>query len=453
MDTKAIHGIFRFLDLPIEIRNEIYRYLFKGNYVMRYYPNPKYQDSKTESEPILNCSSTSDAEVGTIRCENVWIETPGYNMTMLRVSQQVYDEAWAVFSKENSWITITVNKAGYGADMKSRGFGVIYCGTLDHITQPVLKIRVNFPSLEPRKEEDTFLMSASGLSWLPRALWMTVGMKEMDLRIEMHRVFAGLPAEKEDDFLDCFYQIHGIRKATLVGGIQDTHKTRIPSELTTPHGDADDILQDLVLILGVFNDGWERGERHVIAELAEAAIAFLSDCFKIYGITFIIENVEVFNKIGQVTIRLAEGIAKARTELKQHESVIKYSTYAMGIPIGVRAISPISAKRMANLLMMRGEAYGAIGNSIDQLSDLLEAQKFMPTDKSVTGKLVTFKKDLDPDPLLALDKFKDLRVAVAQEEAAAYKKFDRMLDGKLSFRMLPNGGFVRDDRRSIPSDK
>lgn len=441
MDPIVIKGIFRFLDLPIEIRNDIYRFLLNGNYISRRVPNLDYESSKTESEPIGNRPEPQVAAVGTLRCHNVWRETQEYCTEILRVNKQVHEEAAAIFLNENNWITVNVNKSGFGAEMKRRGFGVLYCGNLDHIEYPILKVSINFPSLRSRRETDTFLMSVALLNRLPRALWTTVGMREMEIRLELHPIFASISQEKEDNVLYCFYRLRGVRKAILVGGNQEKHKTMIPIELTTPHVDANDILQDLKVMVGIFNAGWKRGQRQEIADLAEITIAFLSDCYKVYGTEFISTNDQAFHDICSATIRLAEGIAEARMDLGQYHSVIKYSNYAM-------KILPISPKRRANLLVLQGEAQGALGKDTKLIRNLLEAQQLIPDDGSVMTKLSMLKKRLDPDPSEALAKFKELRVVAAQEVEAERKIFNRQLKGKIVFRMLPNGGLVVEDHRS-----
>ena len=357
---------------------------------------------------------------------------------MLRLNQQVHDEAWTIFARENNWITITINKLGYGAEMKKRGFGVVYCGKLDHITSPVLKVSIEFPSLRSRREKDTFAMTAAGLNRLPRALWTTVGMREMELRLELHPLFATVPAKKEDEVLNCFYQLRGIRKVTLKGGNQKKHKQMIPTELIRPHDDADDISRDLKLVVQFINEGWKSSERQELAELAESTIAFLSDCFKVYGNQFMAEDGKVFEAIAYATIRLAEGIAQARMELHEHRSVIKYATYAM-------CILPITRKRRASLLILRGEAHGAIGENMKQMRNLLEAQELTPNDQSVTKKFVALKKSLHPDPLQAFARFTELRSAVKREEKLERQELNQKLKGKLAFRQLPYGGFVMED--------
>ncbi|KAL2051085.1 hypothetical protein ABVK25_008679 [Lepraria finkii] len=61
-DAKTGPG---FLDLPLEIRNEIYRELLISPRVSRRVSNPAYYPSAIDSEPIGN-PPPEDAEAGTV---------------------------------------------------------------------------------------------------------------------------------------------------------------------------------------------------------------------------------------------------------------------------------------------------------------------------------------------------------------------------------------------------
>ncbi|KAK3178198.1 hypothetical protein OEA41_000331 [Lepraria neglecta] len=253
-----------FLDLPIEIRNEIYRELLISPCVSRRVSNPAYYSSAIESEPI-GSPPPEDAEVGTL--------------SILSVNRRIYQEASKVMGTENHWIIIQVNKAGFGKDMKDHGFGVIY-SKLDCIA-PALTVSVFYPSLISRDKVDTFLMANAGYSQLPRALWGK-GMEEMVLHRDLHRGIAKNPVH-EGMFLTCFYQLRGINEVILKGVRGEKHNTKMARELTMPYLDNNDILQDIGQAMFIYDQYIKDGDLQGAAEMLKCSIAVLADCFRCAG--------------------------------------------------------------------------------------------------------------------------------------------------------------------------
>lgn len=390
--------------------------------------------------PSAAISEDDDFDIGTIRCQNIWIHRHEYHTTILRVSRQVNKEASAIFFNENNWIIVRVNKSGFGKSLKTRGFGVISSGRTDQIEHPILKLSVTFPSLGPKKETDSFLMTPSGIHQLPRALWTVKGMSEIRLTIDLHPVFASLAPEKEDGILYCLYQLRGISKVVLNGVNQDKHKTGLPRELTTTHVDANDILEDLKTSLYCSEQGYKGGNMTELADHAESGIAFLADCHKVYGVGFIAGKEETHEAICGVTVQLASGIARARFPVQEYRSVVKYSTLAM-------RILPISNNLKTDLLLLRAKAFSALDLNTKALGDLLEARELMPARKDVIEELGKLKKGLATDPSEALTAFKQLRLSLDQEIEAEKRAFDARLAGRIVFRALPDGGFAFEDHR------
>lgn len=147
--------------MPLEIRNEIYRNLLVYHRVSKRVPNPAYHNSPTESEPIVTRPDPKAIEIGKVGCQNIWIHTFDYHVSIMVTNRPIYAETKRLMRTENAWITVAVNKNGFGKDMKDHGFGVVSCRGLDHVTQAALKISIFFPSLRDQ-EHHTFLMSISG---------------------------------------------------------------------------------------------------------------------------------------------------------------------------------------------------------------------------------------------------------------------------------------------------
>ncbi len=423
------------LGLPLELRRKIYRPLLSAYWVNKVVPNPAYHSSKIESEPIGNFSESEAFEVGTPRCQNIWKQTLEYAPAILVTCRQIHAEASAIFALENTWITVRVNKAGYGKALKERGFGVVYCGNVDRFPNPVLKVSIVFPSLQSQHEEDTFVMSPVSLLQLPRALWTTKGLEEMVLSLEVHRIFTARPADDEDDLLECFYQIRGLHKLILRGIQQKKYLRDMPSALQAPYKDGNEILKDLRQALLAFKYAHRHKNWEALANRVEASFAFLADCYKIYGSQFVNGKGETYKEICKTIIDLAAGIAQLRLRVGEYDSVIKYATLA-------QTIMPIAPHSKVDLLIMRGEAYEALGQDVKLMKDLLEAQKLMPENKTVTAELGKLKKRLDPHPMKALAAFKDMRALVEKQLVEERDTLNTLLDGKVKNYSLSDGRLV-----------
>ena len=164
-----------FMGLPAELRQQIYRYLLTAPYVCRRVPNPAFYSSKTESEPLSpalkDILPLRNDEIGCIQCQNPWIGTNTFEIAVLRVNQLVHQESWDIFLRESIYFTIHINKSGYGRSLRDHGFDVVHCGDFDRDIGVALDIRVVIRGFDLGNEEsDTFIMTMTGLSQLPRAL-------------------------------------------------------------------------------------------------------------------------------------------------------------------------------------------------------------------------------------------------------------------------------------------
>lgn len=364
-----------------------------------------------------------------------------YALAILSTCRQIHAEASSVFATENTWITVRVNTAGYGKAIKERGFGVVYCGDIDRLQNPVLKISVEFPSLQSRNEEDTFGISPLFLNQFPRALWTTKGLEEMVLTLELNAIFASRPQDEVNGLLSPFRQIRGLHTLILKGVKQKKYTRELPRSLKTPYKDSDEILQDLKLGLMAPMHAHEHGYCKEAADYVEATIAFLADCYKIYGAKFVSGNSNTHGKICETLINLAAGLTQLRLKEGRYDSAVKYATLA-------QTILPIADHSKLSLLLMRCEAYEALGQDVKLMRDLLEAQELEPESKLVMEELTKLKKRLDPDPVKALSAFKELRVSVAEEKEVEQQALvDAVLAGEVVIKNLSDGTTIIEDHR------
>lgn len=209
----------RLLNLPAEIRNEIYRLLLSYEALERCSPNPEYRlpDLTREVEP-------PGGENDSIYCQNIRNRKRGVHNAILRVNRQVHGEASAVFATKNNWICVRVNKDEYALELEERGFAVVHFDTKG-ASLPVdarLSVFVNFKHFEARDTHCTFLMPMSVIEDLPRALmctWNRSGYR-ISLRADLE-FFNRQPASMLDWMLEpelwvyCIRTRDGFRRSLL----------------------------------------------------------------------------------------------------------------------------------------------------------------------------------------------------------------------------------------------
>ena len=395
-----------FLDLPAEIRNQIYRNLLVTQHVMRRFPNPSYLNSRTESEPIDNVLEPSTERVGTVRCQNIWKIESKFEMAILRVSRQVYKEAHGIFQNENQWVVLGSNKPGFSEAIRDHGFNVVYCGEVEHIKNPILIIAVIFPSLNLAEAINSCIMTTVDIDQLSRALWTAKGMEGMVLQLILPPGLSESP-NMEDILIEPFCLVRGIRHAEVTGSPKFAE--RLPKAAREPFENGAEILAEMAQVCSVVQSYKEQDRWIEAAEACELTITFLADCYKVYGSNIIEDNDQVFAQIRLVAVKFALDLSEARSCLRQYKLGLKYAEYAL-------RISPVPPP-MFQICLLRGQAYTGLKQHTEAMRDLLDAQERKPQDSAMLKALGTLKQSLDPDPVKALSAFKDLRTAVEQSKA------------------------------------
>ena len=349
-------------------------------------------------------------------------------MAILRVNRQVYKEAYPIFRDGNQWITFQCNKAGFSKDMKESGFNVIYCGNTRHIKNPILKITAIFSSLLEKNENDTCVLSCYGIHQLPRVLWTAKGMEEMVLGLDVHPAVSKSP-KNEDELMFLFNQLRGIRRVDVRGSPR--YAESLPKQVTLLYKDAADIRVDLDLCIGQFHMYKKRNRWGEAAAYCEATIAFLADCYKVYGSHFIEDNYLLFMSIRSLTERIAMNLAEAKLQLFDYKLALKYAKYAL-------RISPDFSQNELRLHLLHGQAYTGLKQNSKAMRALLDAQACKPTDSTIIQALGVLKKSLDIDPKEALSKFKELRITAErvqdEDEDALQEMKEELLSGHIVIR-------------------
>ena len=330
--------------MPLEVRREIYRYLVGSQGVSKRIPDPAYTESRKESESTGHQELESDQiEIGSVGCQNIWNQTFDYQLAILSVDRQIYQDVKFVMATDNVWITVKVNK-GIGKEMKVHGLAVV-SSKIDEkmVSTPYARITMKFP-LPATASYDNFLMTNAGFFQLRRGLW---GKKMDTLSIDLHQAITANPAS-EDAFLQSFYQLRGIRHLHLSGARTKKHRETMAKSLTTLFFDGQDILLDLEAVLGGLPLYFEKENYVEAAHLLESQIAFLAVCHRFPGPRFLSSDNAVYRKICQAIDTMATNLANARLKVRGYESVVKYATLAM-------SIVPLAKQSEAHLLSTRGK--------------------------------------------------------------------------------------------------
>lgn len=191
-------SVFRFFDLPAEVRNQIYRELLLTRNAISRAPNPKFFIFYRPESPLYvdedpEVGEGQDEylpEVGTVVSENIHVEKSTCSMALLRVNRQMYREASHIFS-ENIWVRVHMNKAGLGRDLKSRGYNVQAEGwRYRHNVKRALDIHIRNPTGN-NQGADSFLISLAAIAQLPRALFTLVGFTSLEFTIPVRPQFQG----------------------------------------------------------------------------------------------------------------------------------------------------------------------------------------------------------------------------------------------------------------------
>ena len=406
-----MYEIFRFLDLPPEIRNEIYRLLLTlaGAYKCR--PNPEFLKLEIESEPTSKAFAAANLTWGEDwdedpeeicpkeleRCQNTRKETLEYELAILRVNKKIHWEAASIFRHENTWIAFRFGLAGYAESFKDRGFGVIPYKSCS-ISWPILTVNVH--TRTPRRPRqmngtDAFLAPTLTLNSVIRALWTLSGSTEMRFELDINHTFAKHCPETAKNVLQAFYGLRGGGHRTTAGFVrgtdQDDNQLLIAC-LCSRHRSGKSILDVMKYKLSRAEDAAQNGRWETATRLAEEALAFLCDSYKMYCEYFVDGEPKIYYPHHlRVLIKLASLLSEANLILGEPEATVKYAGY------GLR-LNPLIVEERRQLLDFRAKALAALGRNEQSRLDSIEAQELSQlnaTEAQGAGELPYIDDDRD----------------------------------------------------------
>lgn len=375
---------------------------------------------------------SDEVAVGNIRCDSWRAYTFGCQISILRANRQIYREAWGIFHLENFWTIVRVNKAGFGKEMKDRGFLVLPAGDLWLRTGfPVMKVKVDFPSLEDQEQNDVLAVASIHLKQLMRALWTAKGASEMEVMITIQPPLMD-KSPSQRDLLEPFFKLRGIKRVSILGVSKQRDIDQLTRKITTTDG-----------LNQTFNEltaGVRRLQRYIKARQWELAIGQaekhairMTDCKTVYGNRFIgiergLNNTTAVAR-GQAALEIiiATAIGFAEVTLCQYEYINTISfvrralyalhvfsrvsnflpgnpgTHAIVVPpryplLPITGTVPFENEIKCVLLLIRARAYMGIERGEPAMEDIQKARELMPNSMTLVSVSQTWHYMFGPYP-------------------------------------------------------
>ncbi|MCJ1424670.1 hypothetical protein MMC29_002558 [Sticta canariensis] len=402
---QATPKFFPFLRLPAEIRNQIYRLsLLRENVSTDVLKVRPWETASGAAQP-------GEVTVGAIRCRYHRVYTIEFQISILRTNWQIYHEASSIFNLENFWTIVRVNKAGFGKEMKDRGFPIMTADDLwCRFRFPVMKVTVRFPTLHCWGQCDAFLIATFHLKQLMRVLWTAVGSSEIEVMIQVQPPLTkNSPSERQ--LLVPFFRLVGIRKVIVSGVSDQGNIAKLTSAITTGI-DIDRVhiglMRSLCFLQGcVKEQRWGDAIAHT-----ERHTTLLADCRTVFGNRiFGIEpglnvNKAIARRSIAVEIFIAAALANAEVSLHQqiYTNAIRFATRALTlfhselvyypaiaatlnvlVPPRQFMLLPITGTTaslnefLCRILCVRAGAYIGTQKAGCAVRDINEARELMPT--------------------------------------------------------------------------
>lgn len=384
---------FPFLRLPPEIRNQIYRLLLVTKHVVKRRANSAHHSRLAESEPMLHPVLPQHLETGEVRSHSHWEYTLKFDLSILRVNCQIHEEASGIFQGENSWVIVCANKNRFGQDLKDHGYGVVYCESAGAarsihrmVQHPVMKLSIVFAGSYTPEVKDTFIMTTAGISQLPRALWTLQDSHLVKLFYDSSPDFARYPAAAKK-VVRAFSQLWrpSIEHFKVPkdhrgsdGGILlpnalhelDPIELAVPAQLKRAHH----VIRDYC-----------RERRFTKAALhGEIALAFVADCYKVYGqrMHYSFQGVR---SMAETIVWIVMSLAEIEFALKNFTAVDRYCSYTLRMTNLHFLPRPVLVVRLrdrdiARTLLLRGQSRVKLGERITGMHDFCSAERLMAGD-------------------------------------------------------------------------
>ncbi|KAF2093947.1 hypothetical protein NA57DRAFT_80952 [Rhizodiscina lignyota] len=215
---------FRFLDLPSELRNAVYRVVLLE--LPRPQFNPEFTAHCTEWYPFWD--HQDDSNDGEMNPHCAYLHSFPY--AVFAVNRQVREEALDIInSAKHTWIILRSNLSGYASRLSAKGFPIAFTGPVNGIKHPLVTLELVLPEISPRYPFDSFAVPAHWMSQLVRAINVTDEKPGAILTVTFHELpgakFSPAPLP---DLVATFSNLYEMRQVK-VAGVDNILKTNNPS--------------------------------------------------------------------------------------------------------------------------------------------------------------------------------------------------------------------------------
>ena len=310
--------------------------------------NPAYDKSTRDSEPLAQKWKPEKVKIGDPQCKNRSLEKIILYPSILRVSQQIYEEAAGILGLTD-WIYVEVNWCMFANNLKRQGFPVLACSD-GASPRPFLKLRLEFASefasLRHGPCRDAFVLPDYCATHLYRIITTTKGIEDVDLcvtldlknlhrsQIDLTPLYAISRVRSLTAHLACPEKIVPTEQITGLVNVAGRNFGILPvggmSRVITPGIEqyASDVFYKCIgLLVRMEHYLFETREFKMALDVCADGIAIICDLDRdaeghIWA--SIRENTATLIIMAQM---FAEGLMRAAHRLGHFETVIKYSTY------------------------------------------------------------------------------------------------------------------------------
>ena len=375
-ETNASEAVFRFLDLPREIRNIIYCYLLLSKHVFKRVPNPEFYNWQSGSGdlnlPVREYNY--GRRRGALQCRNAWIEDSLYTMGLLRVNHQLFAEASTIFHLENTWLVVHFGTRGITQGLLAAGFSLFPYEGKPIVGGEQLHLWVDHPQWANDSGE-TIMMSMETAVKFPGVLCIAQGLSELRLHFDLSSI-RNAASPEFGQVLDAFHKLRGVGQAVVsnddVGFLKPECLRSMEIDPFGPwYGQEENgpmVMEDLVQELkDSMGHAQQRAQTHQwqnVADECETSLARVAQFYFVYhSIVLRRRYSRMYVTMIDVVMQHLELVIKAKMELCQYHCVLRYTHHIKGVLV---------CQNKALFDCYRGLAYARLGQRLKALNLLKE---------------------------------------------------------------------------------
>ncbi|MCJ1303594.1 peptidyl-prolyl cis-trans isomerase cpr6 [Hypocenomyce scalaris] len=347
------------LNIPVELRLEIFRHFLHAEYVYKGAPFPRIE----------------------------------LDTAILGVCRQARSEASKVLYEENQWILITGNwlGGGYGKYMQQSGLPVICPGAAKHIRDVALRIDITLDraSGDPGILETTaFAYSEETLHELCRTFWMDALVSDVDITLSLSE-HAKIPRSvRHEKLLTPFAHVRGVRKAIIKGPsskeqIEELEKVMQDGKWTWPQ-----ILERLTKDKQEGDARFKLGSYHKAEISYLRGVVFKDDLMKLVFPRHLRDEYPIWmNRFAATMNEIFNNHSLVASKLGKFRCAVESAKDALRFP-------GITDRERAKAHYRRGLGYIGLHNDTEAGKDFRYAQEIFPTNKAIQAQLRAVEKRL-----------------------------------------------------------